>query len=335
MPSEIYNPKEWTPDPSSARIPAPPPDLKVRTMQSDIEIMARRGGNFSSEGGIVGTPLPLSSAPRVPIPGGEGGRPLAVSFLTPRVLVVAGSVALLAILGVAAYYFSALISRRESSGVAPPANEQPLVNPELGRPVFEHQSLFRLPADQVLDLELRSGPVTDVSELQTYTQKLSNLLSNAQEGGFFELNIKDESGAFLSGREFFLIIDAGVMDPNFLEANFNPDFTAFVYKEKGALFPGYVLGLKRGLTALVLQGEVLGQIEGVGGYSNLFAGFPGVEASEGFRDKQIGTRPVRFLTFTSDEGKTSEFLYSWFNSTSLVLSTSEKGLTKAFELLGR
>ncbi len=335
MPSEIFNPKEWTPDPSSARIPPPPPELNVRTMQSDIESMARRGGNFSSGGGVAATPPPFSSAPQVPIPGGEGERPLIVSFLTPRILIVAGSVALLAIFSVAAYYFSTLISRRESRGVTPPTNDQPLVNPELERPVFEHQSLFRLPVDQTLNLELRSGPVTDVSELQTYSQKLSNLLSSARDGGFFEANIKNENGTPLSGKEFFSIIDANVIDPNFLEANFNPDFTAFVYKEKGTLFPGYVLSLERGLTALVLQTEVLGQIEGARGYTNLFTGFPGVEAGEGFKDKQIGTRPARFLTFTSDEGKISEFLYSWFNSTSLVLSTSEKGLTKAFELLGR
>jgi hypothetical protein len=332
MPGELYDPKEWTPDPSAVRVPPPPPQLKVRTMQSDIGTLAARGGNFSSDVSVPSSPL--AAAPRVPFSEREAVRPAVLSFITPRALIIAGSAALLVVVGVAAYYLTAIFSPDNANDTNPPSQAPPVVSVPL-RTDFEHQSLFRLPADQAFDLELSSSPVTDVSELQTYSQKLSNILSGIRDGGFVEINIRNEEGDPLSVAEFFSALDAGVMPPDFLEANFNSDFTVFVHKEKGTLFPGYAVSLKKGLTALVLQAEVLDRIERSGDYVNLFTDFPGVAAPEGFRDKQVGTRPVRSLTFTSDEGGKSEFLYSWFNSAVLVLSTSEKGLTKAFELLGR
>lgn len=311
--------------------------MRVRTMESDMRAIERTGGNAPRSTEPVPAFLhPQASFPQqtqIPSPTREGaGRDILMGFLGSRFVLTLGFLGMLVVLGLLGY-FIVYPSVFQSNPVVPrnPPSPPVTTNPP-PKTSFTHESFFRLPADTILNFAFSSGPVSNAADLQTFGQKLAGLINEAgQTGTFFEIEMKNEDGEPLALTDFLSRTRALVLGKAFLEESFYRDFTAFVYREKNDLWPGYVIRLKPGLTQLVLQDEVK-KIETSPDVENLFLSEPSEPRAGEFAEKQIGTRPMRYLVFGNSGAM---FAYSWFNSETLVISTSEEGLRRAFDYLGR
>lgn len=319
---------------TSAPIPASP-EIKVRTMESDKDMIARGGGVFAGVSREAASPNEMT-APQM-FPSGISRAPRVykepfIAFVKPWMVIVLGIVAILGIAAFLVYAFLLPALSKVSVTEGPPPSLE-LPNPI--EPVEEgagtHVSFFRLPPDDLVEVILASGPVSDASDLQTYGQKLTSAISDSgRASGFFEVNVRRSDGALITIDNFLAKIDAKVFETGFSTKNFSSDFTAFAYKDKTGLWPGYVLKLRKGENQLLIQKDVASRIENSAYLINFFVAPSGL-LSGGFKDGVLSARPIRYAAFASG----AEFVYSWFNANLLVFSTSRTGLEKAFEYLGR
>lgn len=318
----------------SAPIPAPP-EVKVRTMESDKEMITRGGGAFTGGSGETAgadelrvNPAFSSGVARAPQPYKEP----FIAFVKPWMVILLGVIAIVGIVAFLVYAFLLpAISRTPSTEGPSPS----LVLPNPIQPIEEdagaHVSFFRIPPEDTTEVILASGPVSNVSDLQTYGQKLASSISESSRvSGFFEVNIRRSDGVLITLDSFLSKIDAKIFENDFLTKNFSSDFTAFAYKDKNGIWPGYVIKLKKGENQLLIQKDVASRIENSPYLINFFVAPSGL-INGGFRDGAMGVRPIRYAAFASG----AEFSYSWFNASLLVFSVSRAGLEKAFEYLGR
>ncbi|MEK7193201.1 MAG: hypothetical protein AAB652_00215 [Patescibacteria group bacterium] len=331
-------------NPSS--IPAPP-EVSVRTMTSDIEAMTRGGGTSIIPDGVGSSESDVAYAPPRPETFTLSGEPYKEPFATyvsPRAVIVVGIIAILIMAILIGYFFVYPFFIKLT---VPPFNANPgsltpaptgIVLPPSSPPsVVTHETFFRILADRTIPFVVVKSPVSSVVDLQTYAQKLTGVI-NATGGttGFYELGLADDAGKPLAASRFFDHISVHLFEPSFLDANFNPDFTAFVYKDRKGIWPGYVLGIKRGKTLSVVQNQIAKEIENSGDITSAFLTSPGKPSPGVFRDALFLDHTVRYFTFdVPGSVAQTEFSYSWFNDKFLVISTSRGGLEKAFEHLGR
>ena len=306
-------------------------------MESDIAAIGARGGEIVSGAGG-----------RVVVPQGEvysfakeNPRELS-NVLSPRLLIMIGVFAIVLLVGYLLYsFFYPFFAGRDNSeggappvsSAAPPRTELPPLVPDLTPAVttITHASFFRLVPGESVELTARTGPATSAENLQTFSQRFSALAGSMREN-FVEMLASGENGQ-LAAADFFSRIDAGLLNSDFLVENFNPDFTAFIYKDAKGAWPGYVLQLKKSATPVLVIPKINPAIESAAPekIANLYLAPPAVPLSVAFKDISIDEKPFRSLSF----GKGVEFIYGWFNNSLLVLSTSRAGLEKAFFYLGR
>lgn len=315
-----------------------PPEVKIRTMESDTEAIIASGGTLGRPEGIVSpstssfiskAPFTQAQAPASPV----NTRRFMIAL---TVFGIIGGIIILSLIG----YF--IIFPIVSEFLAPvpgenPSGALPGFEPSVqSSPNFTHSSFFRIPPDGSFKLTFESEPAQSVEELKTYAQRLGSALASVDAtSGMLEVEIQGKDGSPLAFNEFLSLTKISLFDPDFLRNNFNEDFTAFVFKDSKGSWPGYVLRLGRGLTQLLVRDQVAA-LEGSPDLANLFLTPPGRQALSGFRDGAIAGKPVRYVLFSnSTEGTPVAFYYSWFNNSTLVLSTSEEALKKAFEHLGR
>jgi len=308
---------------------APPPEVKVRTLQSDLESMTKSGGALPQFQVVRAPSLP--SAPASP-PAETGGKKLTTAII---VLVA------LALLGAIIYFSYQLFFNRPSVGTTPPPEQNatapapqppvqpppPPTTPPIAQQGFVHRSLFSKPADQVLTLAVR-GTVESASDLQTFGQKVTNLLAAAKPAAnLFEINIKNVDGKDLDVNEEMALADTAMIDQQFLSTHFNLDATFFIYKDKEGFWPGLITSLKPTENWLFLKNDVA-KLEKSPKINNFFLSFPGDKIGD-FKDDVVSGQPVRTLTFTAPG---AIFIYGWFRG-NLILSTSEEGLKQALARL--
>ena len=322
--------------PDTPPIPSSP-EIRVRTMESDIAAVGARGGEV-----ITGT------GGRVVAPQGEmysfaKGNPRELSnVLSPRLLIIIGVFAIVLLVGYLLYsFFYPFFAGRDNpeggappiSSAVPPRTELPPLVPDLEptATTITHVSFFRLAPGESVELTARTGPATSAENLQTFSQRFSALAGRMRES-FGEVLVRGENGQLAAG-DFFSRIDAALLPPDFLAENFNQDFTAFMYKDAKGAWPGYVLQLKKSATPVLVIPKINPAIESAAPekIANLYLAPPAVPSSPAFKDVSIDEKPFRILSF----GKGIEFIYGWFNNSLLVLSTSRAGLEKAFFYLGR
>lgn len=342
----ILNNAPLTETPSA---PPPPPEVKVRTMRSDLESMAKSGGGLPRFLSVKVENLSFGKEPSATaLP--EKGKKKAVVVL----IVIAAAAAI----GVAGYFVYGMFfasggsslpstpsSAQQGIPQPAPANTTPTntgtnagggaggaqapaaPTPPVQTAPFTHASLFRKPADQVLTLVLSSGgTATSAADLQTFNQKLSALLGTAsQSANVIEIKMQAAGGQGLAVSDLLAQANAPILSAKAL-AHFNPDATFFAYRAGGIFLPGLILSLSPGENWLFAKSDVA-QLESSPYIANLFLQNVGAPSADGFTDAMVSSTAVRVLPFL-DAVPPEYFTYGWYQN-DLILSTSQAAFLAA------
>jgi len=154
---------------------------------------------------------------------------------------------------------------------------------------------------------------------------LSQAAADHPDDTFFEVVPRGIGGKPMTFAEFAALLGAGSLDQSFFQSYLSRDYTAFVKKIKGVLYPGYIFKLKSGQNPILLQQKTMALESNPDDFRGLFMSDPG--AAQGtFRDTQVSGQPARILPFPASS---NTLLYGWFFNTYLVMSTSDAGLKDA------
>lgn len=306
-------------------MPPPPNDVSIRTMESDIKSMALSGGSFTRAEKIQ---VPQSQPKaEVPVPSPEYVQPSSDGGKSKGFIVLA-IVVLILLLGALAYFLYPLFVK--DNNVPPVTDDNATTTPSLPgvpdnvlSPSFTHTSFFRRAGDRVLDMNVKFT-ATNVTDLENYDQKIDRLLSGVtEEKALVELSARREAGQHLSLAEFFDYSSNRVFTHAFLDQNFNPDFTFFIYKNKNGFWPGFVIKLAKDKNWVVVKPEVA-KLERSANLADFFITEPGERVGD-FKDKLVSSQSARVLSYSKAP---ASLIYGWFHDY-LVISTSEEGLKEA------
>jgi len=324
------------PAPSVPNIPPPPPEVKIRTMKSDLESMAQSGGGAPQFKTVRAPSLVFAreESPKKPVAGEER----AGKFWLITVPLIA--IALLAGIIYFAYNFFAARTVNQTQSAQAPLASAPTekTSPPVSLvPNAAPSAIFKKPADQVLMLVINKS-VTSAADLQTFSQKLGALVGAASSSAtLVQVNMQYSGGSPLGIGDVFSLADSYVLPPQFFADHFRPDAVAFAYKDKNGIWPGYVLTLKSAENWLFLQKEA-SALEKSSKINNFFLIQPGSPSPNGFVDATVSGQPARILTFSTPSssqvsagnlGGQAAFIYSWSSGGYLVFSTSLDGLKAA------
>ncbi len=326
-------------DESLVSAPPPPPEVKVRTMKSDLAAMTASGGGLPqfSKVKVEGWAPAAAAAPR-------GRRSLTLA------LIIAAAAAAAAIVG---YFIYASFFRGAPAPAAPasqsgngPAAAAPAAPPassssssasssapQAEAPVspagpFKHISLFTRSTDESLPLTLSvGGAASTAADLLTFNQQLEAALADAKQGAsFIEIDAEDANGNGIPFYEMLAQENAAVFDPSFLAAHFSPDATFFVYRDANGVWPGYVAALLPGASSSSASAGV-GAMEVSPEIANFFLTDVGAPAAGGFTDSTVSGTAVRVLAYPG-ANPPAAFVYGWFGN-DLILSASRGGFAAA------
>jgi hypothetical protein len=275
---------------------------------------------------------PFGAPPEQPI--ANGVAIAARSRLLPWLL--GGAVGLI-ILFLIGYYVVPLIfpsqsvqpqqpSEQASSTAAVPETTRPAATSTPTTPpppvaAFTHQSFFKTPADTSLD--------ATVTDAVGYGADISALGSTNASSSFIELNLKDSSGQPVSWTQLLTTLGMTNFDQSLFADHFMPDVTAFLYRDRNGIWPGYVVRLKSGETPVLLRSRIA-KIESIPAQLvGFFVRPPGI-SGPAFTDTQVSGQPVRMLSFAAPG---ASFAYGWFHNDYFVVSTSQDGMKQAVERL--
>jgi hypothetical protein len=246
--------------------PPPPPEVKVRTMRSDLEAMAKSGGGLPR---FENVKVPGLSAEK------QRGAQNIQAFMPKKNIGFLAAIvfASLVVLGAIGYFAYTMFFAGKTAVQPAPAPIRPSANlatttsnqvsvaqtQATTTPAgpLVHASLFTRPADQMLTLLLSSGNAASSAEdLQTFNQKIITLLAAAKRRAtLVEINAKNGDGGDLTISDILTQANEMVIDASVLSAHFNPDATFFVYRDTNGSWPGYVLSLKQGDSWLFGSGD--------------------------------------------------------------------------------
>jgi hypothetical protein len=322
--------------------------VKVRTMRSDLDAMAKSGGGLPRFQNVKITGLSQGDVSGIEVERTKSSKGAVTALI---VIVIVAAVVVGGYFAYKAFFAGAPASTpvTQSPNAATPTQTVPptiaLTTPISGSAPapaalptstaattttpFVHASVFiKKPADQVLTLTLSSGgAASNASDLQTFSQKLTALLATANKSAnLIEIDVKGADGHDLSVSDILTQANAAILDPQFLDANFNPDATFFVYRDANGFWPGFVLQLKAGENWLFLKDDVQ-KLESSPNIANLFLENVGNPSADGFTDSAINGTAVRVLPFP-DASAPAYFIYGWYES-DLIFGTSESGLAQA------
>ncbi len=303
-----------------AYVPPPPNEISIRTLDSDVKSMALSGGNFTQSQRVVLPTTNSATAFNRKLPSSGGFLKMAL-WVGLAFLVLSAFVYFLYPLFSSPYRGGGLGGATSTTSTTTP--ELPSVPPSITIPNFEHESFFRRRADKVLEMKF-NYPATSVSDLETYTQKVFDLLQGDKStSSLFEVEVKNGGGRWLALSQFFKVIGANFLPEDFWAENFEPDFTLFVFKNKDGFWPGVVAQLGEGKSWLILKSQIT-QLERSSDFEKFFVTTPGSRFGN-FEDKLISGQPARSLKYSKSS---AEFIYGWFHNY-MVISTSLDGLKEA------
>lgn len=320
-------------------IPSSESDIVIRTMASDLASLAASGGN-----GVQVQPLSfdahVSISESTAIATDTGTVASAPARSRIPLVVVMALVGVL-ILGVGGYiawdfwgrsYFAPSVSPEALVSAPAASSSAPLTSPSLAPAVgvydFTHSSFLKKPADQAFALVL-GGSANSASDLQTYSQKVSNALTGLKpDTTFIEMRVVDQGGKPLSFGQFLYAVSANLVDQNTLANNFLPDFTFFIYKDGNGYWPGFVLQLQPSKNWLFLKDEMT-RVEKATARDSVFLTQPGTPSGSGFVVDAVGELPVRSLNYSNPS---ASFLYGWLRNY-FIISTSRDGMREVLNRL--
>lgn len=296
----------------TAHVPPPPSEVTVRTMQSDLDSMAASGGTAPKA-----KPVKFLHKNGQ----GEGGKPAAqvnpvIKLFSSRTFLITSLTALLAVVFFAGYYVIYPLLN--------PAPQAPIKSAVVGTggasASFEHVSFLTQATGGVFTLNIFSP----IEGLRADRDQVSSFLTGLS-GSFFEIRPENDLGQPISAGDFLSLINAKILDKNFLDSNFEKDFTIFLYKDKTDLWPGYIFKIKAGETPLLLGNDVSKIEDASSSWSNVFLGAVGTPDAS-FHDDLSSGQPVRVINFSNPSSTLS---YGWFFNKYLVISTSLDGMKQA------
>ncbi|MBI4086323.1 MAG: hypothetical protein HY433_03755 [Candidatus Liptonbacteria bacterium] len=354
------NQNPWSAENASGRqvsempkVGAPPVEVAIRTMASDIASIGQSGGgppkaetvtlpSFRQEEiNLTENKESRRAEPEMKVVSEKLsnilGAPAFKYFLLAGSILVGAAVVFL----ISYYVLYPLIGRLKSAtpaAVSAPTSTEASTRAGQG---FEHRSFFTQAVDGTFPLKISSSNAGFEGSGEQSRQFLAGLASSST---FFEIEAQSSDGKALAANDFFSLINGGVLEESFLVFAFNPDFTVFLYKDKKGLpagpfrqnsgdasqtviWPGYIFQLKTGQTPLLLQPMVAKIESASSNWENLFLQSPGNPAAA-FRDALVSGQPVRVLDFS--DGK-SVLVYGWLFNKYLIISTSLEGMKQAIQ----
>ena len=335
-------PQRGSPGPADLgpSVPPPPPEVKIRTLKSDLESMSESGGGQPQFKSVKAPVIPIEKKPKS---SGPRAKPLSIETGTFVVVLIA-----IVLLAAIAFFSYQLFFANKAPGLAPVSlapvdlnanlipSQSSSTGPSQTPPAniadtsFVHKTYFKKPVDQFLTLTIKTE-AQNATDLETFSQKIMSLIAApGVTDGFLEINLKGVDGRDLNAQKIFGAADIAVIDPQFFTDHFLSDATLFIYKDGSGPWPGFVLGLKPGDNWLFVKNDV-GKLETSPKLVNFFLVSPGNADTGGFKDVTYDGQPARILKFTSPSASAS-FVYGWFHD-KLILSTSEEGLKQAIARL--
>lgn len=322
-----------------ATAPPSPSEVKVRTMRTDLDAMAKSGGGLPrfQNMKVAGLSMERQATLDIAEAGGKS-----------HVVMILGATCAVVVLGAVGYFaYQAFRSNGQGAAVPPPppaaqvqgntaagaSQSANIPSSTTAAPTasFTHVSLFKQPADGTLTLTLSlGGTASNAIDLQTFNQKLSTALAG-KTAALTEVVVKNAGGNDLRVSEILSQANEQIMDPSLLAAHFDPDATFFAYRNAAGFWPGYVFSLKAGQNWLFSTADVV-KLETSPSITNFFLTDVGAPAKGGFVDGTVSSTPVRMLTFTKGTAA-STFVYGWYKSVYLIVSTSKEGFAAAMARL--
>ena len=325
--------------------PPPPPEIGIRTMDSDIKSMQASGGmgatakTFKPEElfakptnsviNIPSIPSKPSSTPTNPI-GSPVVRVIGPKKSNRKVIILAAIVVLLILVWVGIEFFVIPNLHQSSPAVTTtvPSNTIPVATTTQPAVVsFVHQSFFGSQVSPSTTISLIS-PLS-LSALQAGVASSTSL--SEPTGTFEELAFVNGAASSTSSSspvtaQELMSAMLPLVSQDFLTGTFSNDVTGFAYYHNGAR-PGYVFKLNAGVDLANATSTLNPIIEANPGA--FFQVSPGT-ISGTFNDGALPDgKAVRYATF-SEKGTALE--YGWFGGY-LVISTSYQGLISADQRL--
>ena len=307
---------------NNSSLPAPTVDVKIRTMNSDLQSMGL-GGGFPQMNIQQMPTVDLNPAPRVQEvvnpPSSSGSRKIIYIILS-----IVG-VAILFILG----FFLPKLLLGDQPAPTPPVNQAGNATttatstpqtPPVKPTTFTHSTFFKVGTGSVTTIPLSNSSAENVSA--TISQQTAPISASFSETAF------TKDGSPITWKEFINLYGWNFLPETFFTENFKDDFTSFVYKDAMGTFPGYIVQLKPDASIVLLRSQLLKIESDPTAVAKVFLSSPS-NPEVSFKDSQISNQPVRTLKFGSGE----IFYYGWFNNEYLVFGTSEEGIRQAFSKL--
>ncbi|MEK7508120.1 MAG: hypothetical protein AAB602_03505 [Patescibacteria group bacterium] len=303
-------------DDAGLNVPPAPPEVRVRTFQSDLLSMKESGSGLPQFQKVIAPRLPIGDDKNSVIPLVVSQK--AMPFLIAVVLIA------LAIIGYLVYaiFFGGARQNETSQAPAQIENGGQIVEQSPVQSIsFTHLAPFKKPVDQKIPLVL-SQAVSSASDLQTYSQRFESALSKATlTAKFVEMEARGDGEKSMGLTDVFSAAGTLVLDEEFFTKHFDSDITIFAYREGGDFWPGYVLALNSDENWLFLKSEIE-KLEVSQNVMNFFLNPP--EERGAFNDGEISGQPVRIANFSSG----LQFVYGWARGY-LILSTSRAGFSEA------
>ncbi|MCL4406316.1 MAG: hypothetical protein M1586_02775 [Patescibacteria group bacterium] len=241
---------------ASTPVPPPPssaPDIGIRTMASDAESLQATGGAEAAPQVFAAAPAgpnePVFTPDVVNLSASKPGMPKK-----SNTLLIAVVIGLAAILGLLLLFKYVLLPKMCPVQVcepcpAPTATEtQPIAPaPEEAvevAPTRVHASYFTIPADQIENIQLATVDLTNIKEA------LSKIpVEKIKPSTVVEAVLADDDGPITLPIYVNAILPGDIPESD-LSANFEDDFTQFVYYDSSSNpFPGFVAKVKSGVGA--------------------------------------------------------------------------------------
>lgn len=321
------------PKPSSVP-PPPPPPITVRTMGSDIKSMQSSGGtpmpqqvkpeelrNFaaSADEPIFSPGNPMSPSP-LGVEKSSSGWIKVLIWIVGIIIVLGG----LGFVGYT-YVYPAIFGQKEVVE-EPPTQQQP---PPVETPqpqVRAHTSFFKTPPVQSNALSLTEVSVASIRAAFIGIPGGTNATGTLKEVTFSDTTGQIESSKILSALAPSLAKDE-------ISKNFEDDFTAYVYYEKGNAWPGYIFKLKQ--NALLIEAQNLVkkmETAPINELKNFFTTDPKTPApGTKFNDGTLANNPAKYLPF-SQSGASLNF--AWLGGNYFLIGTNYAGIKDAANRLG-
>jgi hypothetical protein len=307
-------------------VSAPPSEVTIRTMQSDLSTITTTGGTRG-----LGEPVALehSSSP-------SSFSTSSISGALRTVVVI-----ILIVLGAAAFFGGGyfLYTRLKGAPTQPipkileaPPPAAPLATPPPAPPEekpelsFEHRSFLRNTPDAYATIKI-GGAVTSLDDLRDYRARIGAIVSSTpSQAKFIEVAVTNASGEGVAFWDFLSTLNLEFLPRAFLEERVHPDFTYFIHRTSAGATAGFILQLRPGVS--LEKAAEFRSLEESSGFTSLFLAPPGAQTTP-FKDMTLDKRhAVRAASFEN-----GAFVYGIFNSDYMVFASSQEAYLQAVQKL--